>query len=321
MIRNHTVFNGYQSLITLKNRSIRLINSKDEHFRKAAQGMERGVHKWMQQCALPDDTELQEHTLKTGQSIVIGDKCTIDYGLQGDDVIVSEFCTINGNILADGDVRIDNWCEVNGDVVTFQDAYLGESVKIHGRLIVSGDLDIGDNVQIEKGFEAKGWINIRNPLPVIAYIMLYLVALLGLDREVEVDAFLDELFSEDEEEYQNDGIPLMIPPSSMLNMEIFSVPGSMVIGARCRMHGNIKAMEIAVDNETTVFGSLRADGSISIQEGSAIHGDVTTGGDVVVSSGVHILGDVRCGSLTIHEDARVDGTMKAPEGVRIERSS
>lgn len=288
--------------------------------------MEQVTNTVMQQCTLPDATELQEHTLKTDQSIVIGDRCTIDYGLQGDSIVVSEFCTLNGNIVAEGDIRIDNWCEVYGDVIALQDAFLGEGAKIHGKLVVSGDLDIGDNVQIKKGFEAKGWINIRNPLPVITYIMLYITALLGLNRVDEVDAFLDELFCEEVEEAEEkkkkkDSFPLLIPASSVLNMDVFTVPGKMLIGAGCRLHGNIRAADIIVDRSTTVFGSLRAEGSISIQEESVIHGDVITGGEVMISSGVHILGDVRCATLTVHEDARVDGTMRAPEGVRIERST
>jgi predicted acyltransferase (DUF342 family) len=285
--------------------------------------MESNVHAWMQQCALPDGTELQEHTLKTSQSILIGDRCTIDYGLHGDDVIVSEFCTINGNVLAEGDVRVDNWCEVYGDVVSWQDTYLGEGVTIHGRLIVSGDLDIGDNVQIEKGFEARGWISIRNPLPVITYLVLYLIALLGLEREDEIDAFLDELLSGDEEggedAYRARGLPLMIPSSSILNMEVFSVPGSMVIGKGCRVHGNIRAREIVVDRGTTIFGSLKAERTITIHEESEVHGDVTSAGEVVVTGNAHILGDIDCGSLLVHEDTRVDGMMRAPGGVRIQR--
>jgi predicted acyltransferase (DUF342 family) len=147
-----------------------------------------GDHDWFRRCTLPDHTELQERTLKTDQDIVIGDRCQIDYGLSGKDVVICEFSKINGNINANGDVRIDNWCEIAGDVVADEDAYLGEGVRIKGKLVVHGDLDIGDNVQIERGFEAKGWISIRNPMPVIVYIMMYLVALLGIEKEDELDS-------------------------------------------------------------------------------------------------------------------------------------
>ncbi|KQC05600.1 MAG: acyltransferase [Methanoculleus sp. SDB] len=286
--------------------------------------MERGVSDWLMQCSLPDNTELQEHTLKTDRCIVIGDRCKIDYGLQGDDVVICEFCSINGNILADGDVRIDNFCEIRGDVVSRQDAYLGEGVTIQGRLVVSGDLDIGDNVIIEKGFEAKGWISIRNPMPVIAYIVLYLVALLGIEKEEELDNFMKEFFGDDDDEgddRQAAGAPLMIPTSSVLTMEKFSVPGTMTIGTKCRLHGNIRADSIHVMEEATIFGSLKAKERVTIADLSTVHGDVTGGGPVQISAGVHVLGDVRCGSLVLHENARVDGTIRAPEGVRIERAA
>jgi predicted acyltransferase (DUF342 family) len=286
--------------------------------------MERSVSDWLMQCSLPDNTELQEHILKTDRCIVIGDRSKIDYGLQGEDIVICEFCTINGNILADGDVRIDNFCEIRGDVVSRQDAYLGEGVTIQGRLIVSGDLDIGDNVIIEKGFEAKGWISIRNPMPVIAYIVLYLVALLGIEKEEELNNFMKELFGDDDDD-DDDGqvaeAPLMIPTASILTMEIFSVPGAMTIGTKCRLHGNIRADSIQVLEEATIFGSLKAKDRVTISDRTAVHGDVTGGGAVQIGAGVHILGDVRCGSLVLHENARVDGTIRAPEGVRIEREA
>lgn len=100
--------------------------------------METGEQNWFERCILPDNTELQEHTLKTDRIIVIGDRCKIDYGLEGSEIVVCEFSMINGDIHAGGDVRIDNFCEIQGDVYTTEDAYLGEGVKIKGRLIVNG---------------------------------------------------------------------------------------------------------------------------------------------------------------------------------------
>lgn len=275
-----------------------------------------GDHDWNRACTLPDHTELQERTLKTGQDIVIGERCRIDYGLSGNDVVVCEFSRINGNITAGGDVRIDNWCEVAGDVVVEEDAYLGEGVKIQGKLVVKGDLDIGDNVQIERGFEAKGWISIRNPMPVIIYIMMYLVAVLGIEKEDELDAVLQKLLGDEEAPAAT---PLMIPAGAVLNMQTFSVPERMTVGAGCRLHGNIRAESIAIREETTVFGSLHLREGASIARGSVIHGDVQSDGDVTVEQEVHILGNVSCRGLTLHEDARVDGVIRAPGGLKIER--
>ncbi|WAI01328.1 polymer-forming cytoskeletal protein [Methanogenium organophilum] len=279
--------------------------------------MEKGGQDWFEQCILPDNTELQEHTLKTDRIIVIGDRCKIDYGLEGNEIVVCEFSTINGDIRAGGDVRIDNFCEVQGDVYATEDAYLGEGVKIRGRLIVNGDLDIGDNVQIEKGFEAKGWISIRNPLPVLTYIVLYLVTLLGIEKEEEISEIMQKLFGYDEHEAAE--MPLMIPSNSVLDMETFAVPKSMTIGADCRLHGNIRAGSVTVDTGNTIFGSLRAEGDITLAPNNDIHGNIYSAGNVVICEGVHVLGDVQCSNLTLNEEARLDGTIKAPLGVRIVR--
>ncbi|HOB17791.1 MAG TPA: polymer-forming cytoskeletal protein [Candidatus Methanoculleus thermohydrogenotrophicum] len=275
-----------------------------------------GDHDWIRGCTLPDHTELQERMLKTDQDIVIADRCRIDYGLSGKEIVVCEFCKINGNIMASGDARIDNWCEISGDVVVEEDAYLGEGVKILGKLVVRGDLDIGDNVQIERGFEAKGWISIRNPMPVIIYIVMYLVAVLGIEKEDELDAVLEKLFGDEETPART---PLMIPGGAVLNTQTFSVPDKMTVGSGCRLHGNIRARAITVQEETTIFGSLHVQGDASIARGSIIHGDIQSDGDVVIERDAHILGNVSCRGLTLHEDARVDGVIRAPGGLKIER--
>ncbi|MBO4522961.1 MAG: acyltransferase, partial [Methanomicrobium sp.] len=63
------------------------------------------TEEWLWQCSIPDNAELQEHILKTESTVIIGEKSRIDYGLQGSEIIVSEFCQINGNIHADDDLR------------------------------------------------------------------------------------------------------------------------------------------------------------------------------------------------------------------------
>lgn len=279
--------------------------------------MDVDVQTWIAHCSLPDDTELQEHTLKTGHNIVIGDRCQIDYGLEGSDIVICELCKINGNILSTGDIRLDNWCEVSGDVIVEEDAFIGEGVKIQGKLIVRGDLDIGDNVQIAKGFEAKGWINIRNPMPVIMYLLLYLLTMLKLEKGTEVESMLEEMFGEEEVE----ATPLRIPPGTILNMQTFAVSQPMEIGSGCRLHGNIRAETIEIKENTTVFGSLRSVQSITIGGNTTIHGDVACEGDVVIRKDAHILGNAISKTLVLHEDARIDGMIKAPNGLRIERET
>jgi len=273
------------------------------------------VGEWLSTCYLPDKTELQERTLKTIRSMVIGDRCVIDYGLAGDDIIVCEFSTVNGDIVSENDVRIDNFCEVNGDVVAGADAFIGEGVEISGTLVVRGDLDIGDNVHIGKGLDAKGGIEIRSPMPVIVYLILYLMTLLQIEGEDRVDAFLTEVFGEDEQD-----APLVVPPYSVLNMELFTVMHGIEIGDGCRLHGNIRAERIRIGEKNTIFGSLRSTGAIGIGTGTTVHGDVVSEGVLTVGRKVHILGSARGMTLALHDEARVDGTIRAADGVTMIRS-
>ncbi len=279
---------------------------------------ERSVKNWHKHCLLPDGTELQEHSIKTDRNIVIGEFCQIDYGLRGNDVFVGESSKIREYIWANGDTRIGNWSEIGGDVIAKQDAYIGEGVKINGKLSVAGALDIGEKVEIMEGFEAKGDIEIRNPMPVFMFILIYLMTLLHIENEKELDRILDDLFSEEEEKME---IPLMIPARSKLNMKFFAVPSTMKIGRGCRLHGNIRAGSIDVQQNTVIFGSLRAKNRITVVDGVTVHGNVESGSTVFVKKGAHILGDVKAKSIVLHEDAKIDGTIEAPHGLRIERGS
>jgi predicted acyltransferase (DUF342 family) len=277
---------------------------------------ERPVKDWHKHCLLPDGTELQEHSIKTSRDIVVGEFCQIDYGLRGNDVFVGESSRIREYVWANGDTRIGNWCEIGSDVIAKQDAYIGEGVKISGKLEVGGALDIGEKVEIRDGFEARGDIEIRNPMPVYLFIIIYLMTLLHIENEKELDRILDDLFSEDEAKRE---IPLMIPARSRLNMKLFSVPSTMKIGKGCRLHGNIRAGSIDVQQDTVVFGSLRARNRITVVGGVTVHGNVESGSTVFVKKGAHILGDVKAKSIVMHEDAKIDGTIEAPHGLRITR--
>lgn len=279
---------------------------------------ERSAKNWHNHCLLPDGTELQEHSIKTDRDIVIGEFCQIDYGLRGADIYVGESSKIREYVWANGDVRIGNWCEIGNDVIAKEDAYIGEGVRINGRLAVNGTLDIGEKVEIKEGFEAKGNIEVRNPMPVFLYIIIYLMTLLRIENEKELDRILDNLLSEEEEKAE---IPLMIPARSKLNMKLFAVPSTMKIGRKCRLHGNIRAGSIDVQQDTVIFGSLRAKNRISVVDGVTVHGNVEGGSTVYVKKGAHILGDVIARSIVLHEDAKIDGTITAPHGMRIERGA
>ena len=283
-----------------------------------AKRQKKRVEDWHRHCLLPDGTELQEHSIKTDRNIVIGEFCQIDYGLRGSDVIVGDSTKIREYIWADGDARVGNWCEIGSDVVAKQDSYIGEGAIINGKLKVAGTLDIGERVELREGFEATGAIEVRNPMPVIMFILIYFMTLLRIQREEDVDRILDDLFSDDDKEFE---MPLMIPSRSRLNLKLFSVPSTMRIGKGCRLHGNIRAGLIDVQPDTVIFGSLRAKRGISVASGVEIHGNVESGDEVTVQKGAHILGDVIAKSIRLHEDAKIDGTIQAPHGLHIERDA
>ncbi len=264
----------------------------------------------------PDNTELQEHILVTDGDIVVGDRCQIGYGLTGECVAVCEFSKVSGNLTAHGELRVDNFCQIQGDVTAEENAFLGEGVHIKGKLTVHGDMDIGDNVQIDRGFEAKGWIVIRNPMPVIVYLLLYLMALLKFEREEELQKFLDQMTGEDAEPET----PLLIPPRTQLSMEELAFVTPLTIGANNRLHGTIRAESVDVGDHTTIFGSVRSPGEVQIGEHTIIHGEIVSGARVRMARGASVLGNVFAPTLELHEEARVEGLIKAPEGLRIVRS-
>jgi len=153
---------------------------------------ERTVKNWHKHCLLPDGTELQEHSIKTDRNIVVGEFCQIDYGLRGADIYVGESSKIREYVWASGDARIGNWCEIGNDVIAKGDAYIGEGVKINGKLSVNGALDIGEKVEIKEGFEAKGDIEVRNPMPVFMFILIYFTegVVRGYSDKLPLSSFL-----------------------------------------------------------------------------------------------------------------------------------
>ena len=263
---------------------------------------------------IPDGTTVEEHDLVTDRDVLVGGQSTVEFGVRGRNVMAGERVRFGGDIEAEGDCRLDVWCQVAGNVLVGEDAYLGERVHIEGRLMVSGDLDIGDDVDIDEGFEASGWIVIRNPMPTLVFYFIVLSQLLRLGEDDAADEMAQALTSDGGQ------TPLVIPRGADVSDDAWRVSTPADVGSDCRLHGNIRAADIEMGARNNVFGSLRARGDISIGEESRIHGDVTTrGGHVTIASGARVLGDVSCGDLDLHEGATVDGTVRARGEMRIRR--
>ncbi len=262
---------------------------------------------------------MEEHTIVLNSDVIVGNHSDVKYGLIARSAILGERVTLAGNITTTSDVRIDIWSQIGGTVKTKEDAYIGEFVNIDGKLIVKGDLDIGNNVKINGGFEARGWIIIRNPVPVIAYLYLYLTELLRRGKDEEVEKALDELFegNPDDEVISTDA--MIIPTGSRISVDSIRVPSHAKIGSDCRLVGNIRAESLEMKNNTTLYGSIRTIRAVNLGEDNTIHGNIVSRGKVLINKGTHVLGEINAASIRIHESARVDGIMRAKAGIVFER--
>ncbi|SEH47033.1 Predicted acyltransferase, contains DUF342 domain [Halopenitus malekzadehii] len=275
----------------------------------------------LDELAVPDGTTVEEHDIVTDGDVLIGGQSTVELGIRGRTVAAGERVTVAGDIEAAGDCRLDMLCDVDGNVLVGEDAYLGERVHIAGRLMVSGDLDIGDDVDVEEGFDANGWIVIRNPVPTLVFYFIVLSQLLRAgDREAA-----DELAAALSEGGDGDGNgedPLVVPRGATVSDDAWRVSTPATIGDDCRLHGNVRAESMVVGTGNTVFGSLRARGDIDVGSDTTIHGDVTTrGGTATIAAGAHVRGDVSARDIDVHEDATVDGALRARGELTLRRSA
>ncbi|RQG96782.1 polymer-forming cytoskeletal protein [Natrarchaeobius oligotrophus] len=265
----------------------------------------------LDELVVPAGTEAKEVALETDGDVLIGARSTVEFGVRGRNVLAGENVEFGGDIEAGGDCRLDMWCDVADNVLVGQDAYIGERVHIGGELKVAGDLDIGDDVDIEEGFEANGWIVIRNPMPTIVFLFVYLKHLLLIGEEDTAQRLISELVDEEEGD-EPDVEPLVIPRNATVGDDAWRVSTPATIGAGCRLHGNVRAETIEVGDDCNIFGSLRARGDVAVGDGVRIHGDLTTrDGDVVVGADARVLGDVSCRDLELGPDAEVDGSIRA----------
>jgi predicted acyltransferase (DUF342 family) len=263
---------------------------------------------------IPDGTTVEEHDLVTDGDVIVGGQSTVEFGVRGRNVIAGERVRFDGDIEAESDCRLDVWCDVAGNVLVGDDAYLGERVHVGGQLMVSGDLDIGDDVEIDEGFEANGWIVIRNPVPTLVFYFIILSQLLRVGETDAAENIAEALGGEAPDD------PLVIPRGSDVSDDSWRVSTAAEVGDDCRLHGNVRAESIEMGADNNVFGSLRARGDISVGANTRIHGDVTTrSGTVRLDEGVRVLGDVSCTDLELHENAVVDGSIRSRGEMRIRR--
>ncbi|WEL20217.1 polymer-forming cytoskeletal protein [Halorhabdus sp. BNX81] len=271
----------------------------------------------LEELVIPDGTTVEEHDLVTDGDVIVGGQSTVEFGVRGNNVIAGERTRFGGHIEAEGDCRLDMWCDVSEDVLVGEDAYLGERVHIGGELKVAGDLDIGDDVDIDDGFEANGWIVIRNPMPTIVFLFVYLSHLLRIGEEDAAEDVLAAALDADQ-----DAQPLLVPRGTHVSDDAWRVSAPGRIGDDCRLHGNLRAESLTVGRDTIVFGSLRAKDDLTVGRATEIKGDVTTrGGTVSIGPGVHVWGDIAAENVKLHENATVEGTIRVADEMEMHTDS
>lgn len=266
---------------------------------------------------IPDLTRFEEHTIVAPGDVILGNHTRVEFGLKTEArVFGGENARITGNVSAGGELRLDHFCRVEGDVDVKGNVYLGEKSRVEGKLAVGGDLDVGDDVAITKGFEAKGWINIRSPVPIVVYLFLYMLELLRLGKSDEVEKLLTEL-EDAREKIQVSERFLFLPDRSSLGLTRSTIQGNFFIGRECRILGNYTVRGNAtLGPGSKLYGALRADGLVRVQGGSEVQGTVQSLGKILIGEGVRILGDVRGHEVEMFPSSQVDGKIVAPGGVK-----
>jgi predicted acyltransferase (DUF342 family) len=267
---------------------------------------------------IPDNTRIETNRIVVEGDVIVGNHSSIEYGVSGDTVIIGEGVSISGDVAARSDARIDMWSKFGSNVDVGKNAYLGEFVTIDGKLTVEGDLDVGKEVKVTAGFETKGWIVVRNPVPVIMFLFLYIREMVGLGKGEEVEKAIEDLFEDCED---NEGSPLLdeklliVPAGSKVSPKAIEVTEKAVIGSGCLLIGNIKAQSVEAGKGLTLQGSIHSEDKITLGDNSTVHGSLVSKGEVRIGRNSRIYGGIKADSVFLHEKARVDGMIRAPSGV------
>jgi predicted acyltransferase (DUF342 family) len=257
----------------------------------------------LEKLVIPKNTKFDERSIVIEGDALIGANSRLGYGIIARKVIVGDRTEIRGDILGREEVRLGAWCTVRGDVISKGDAYVGEFTSIEGRLTVYGDLEIGRNVKIKNGFEARGLITIQDPMPIVMFIFLYILAMLRLGKYEEIE----ELF--ETEEFLS---PLQIPENSEISLDYIKTRRDVLIEGS-RVLGNLRCRDAKI-LESELYGSVR--GRNVIVEGSRVHG-VIEGGDVYLVRGSVVLGKITADNVYMEEGCVVEGSIVGRKGVWI----
>lgn len=266
---------------------------------------------------VPNETKFEEVNIITKGDVVIGDRCAIQFGIKTDGrIFIGEHALIEGDLFASGDIRIDIFSIISGNVQSGRNVYLGEKVNIKGKLSLKGDLDVGDSVEINQGFEAKGWINIRSPIPVVIYIFIYLLQLLKMGHSEEIEKILKEIEEKSEDTITISDNFLFIPENTILGVLESKVDYNLNSGKKTVLRGNFYVKgNVMIDRDSIVHGSIVSTGDFFCGKNTVINGNIEANGNVKIEEKASIFGNISGNKIFLSKNASINGELFAKEGV------
>lgn len=271
-------------------------------------------------CHIPAGTLIEEKTLRCKGDLIISDRCNLERNVITEGrIFIGEYAEVEGDLISIGDIRMDKGTKVAGNITGDNDVFIGERCIIAGELVVGSNMDIGEGVQIDpKAIDSKGRVNIRNPISVIIYILLYLLDLVRKGDEQGVEEFLKGLESGTEEELLISREFMYFPRGSRILRDRITVPGDLGIGPRCHVVGNLETEgSLEVEKETQVFGDLTAKGDIFIGEDTVINGNVRSVNDIIIHHAARVVGNISGRQITTTSDTIIEGSLKGESGIKI----
>ena len=272
---------------------------------------------------IPDETVYEDSVMLVNGDIIMDDRTLVDIDLATEKrIFIGEWVKVHGDMTAEDDIRIDRFSEVKGDIIGGNDIYLGERVKVVGKLTVGRDLDVGEDVSIEKGFDARGWINVRNPIPMLIYFIIYLFNLLKRGHSKEVDRILEEIddmdVTADAEEIPVSDKFLFVPTGCTVDPDESKIKGNCRIGGKCKLKGDYSVEgNVKIGDETELLGNVKAEGNITVGDSVTLDGSIETKEHIILGQESTIMGDVKCSTLEMVQNSVVEGIIHAPDGIKI----
>lgn len=269
-----------------------------------------------QTLVIPDGTTIEDDFIQTSGDVIIGDRCLVQYGIRTNGrIFVGEHVVIDGDLIATGDIRVDIFSHIRGNMVSEQNVYLGEKVNVNGKLSVMGNLDVGDSVNVKEGFEAKGWINIRTPIPMVIYIFIYLMQLLKMGHSEEIERILQEMEQHNGEPIPISEVFLFVPNNSMIGTHS-KTDGNLRVGKQSVIHGSYKIKGNAVFADNVIFnGLITTGGTVFCGKQNRINGSIHAKDAIKLDEHTKVTGDVNGMKLHLAKTTVIKGTCYATQGM------